>query len=240
MGLVLFLFFPTEKYPQKKEPSHHWHSNVEIARKVMSTFESFRSYSANFQIRVREGKRSRNMKGKIYYQKQGKLRYEFTQPQGNLIVSNGRIMWFYIKRLNVAGKQDLTLQTKTSSGRKVFQNNPITGVKRLFQKYHYRFDSQEQPRKEGDRLCFVFDLEQREKIGGYEHLTLYVDAKTYLIYKAIGDDGYGKTAEMNFSDISLNPELEGSLFQYNPSKGVSVVSNPLVGKGRKPEQRSKK
>ena len=218
----------TEEPKAARKAAHNWHSNVEVARKVIKKFEDLGSYSARFYIHVKEGKRSRKMSGKVYYKKPAKLRYEFNQPKGNLIVSDGRIMWFYISRLNTVGKQELDLKKKQPSGRRVFRDNPLTGLERLFRKYHYRFDKAEQPRKEAGGTFFIFDLEQREKIGGYERIKLYVDAKDHLVKKAIGDDGYGKVSTIEFSQIKLNPSLEGKLFQYKPDNKVSVVQNPLV------------
>ncbi len=213
---------------KKEPPLHNWHSNVSVARKVIEKFENTQSYSADFRIDIKEGSRSRHMLGHVYYQKPGKVRYEFAKPSGNLIVSDGRIMWFYVKRLNTVGKQQLDLKTKTSSGSSVFHSSPLTGVKRLFRKYHYRFDKAKQPRVEQGGNFFVLDLEQREKIGGYEKMKLYIDAKTYLIKRAVGDDGYGKTSTIEFSKIEINTPLGGKLFQYKPDNGVVVVSNPLV------------
>ena len=108
-------------------------------------------------------------------------------------------MWFYIKRLNTVGKQDLTLKKKKPSGQPVFRSLPLTGVRHLFQKYHYHFDSLEQPRKEDKGVFFILDMEQREKIGGYELIKLYIGAKDYLIRKAVGDNGYGKVTTLVFS-----------------------------------------
>lgn len=214
----------------KKRPDHNWHSNVEVARKVIQKFEKLQSYTARFRIQVKEGSRERTMFGKLYYQKPGKLRYEFAKPQGNLIVSDGRIMWFYIQRLNTVGKQELDLKKKQPSGSLVFRETPLGGLGRLFRKYHYRFDKAKQPRQEAGGYFFIFSMEQREKIGGYERIRLYVDAKDYLVRKAIGDDGYGKISTVEFSKIKLNPSLEGKLFQYKPDNKVSVVQNPLVNK----------
>ncbi len=205
-----------------------WYSNVDVARQVLKKFEELQSYTARFQIKLRDGPRRRQMTGKLYYQKPGRLRYEFNKPVGNLIVSDGKIMWFYVHSLKAVGKQNLRLDKKNVDGKSIFSNNPATGLRRLFQKYHYRFDSPEQPRKEHKRLSFVFDMEQREKIGSYERMRIFVDAGSYLVYRAEAEDNYGKSAEIQFSDIKLDDPLEGKLFQYRPQSGVRVVHNPLV------------
>lgn len=205
-----------------------WHSHAEVARAVQKAFDSAEQFSASFRITTKDGGRVKNMSGRVYYQKPGKIRYEFSQPTGNLIVSDGRTMWFYIRRLNAVGKQELTLKKKNASNRDIFTADPTSGLKRLFRKYHYRFDVPEQPRKFNDGTFFVLDMEQREKIGGYEQIRLFVDSENYMVRRAEASDGYGKRTSISFSDVNTERKLEGKLFQYQPDEGVRVVLNPLV------------
>ena len=207
-----------------------WHSNAEVARKTIHAFEELQSYQADFYISVSGGKTKRSMSGKVYYQKPGKIRYQFTNPYGNLIVSDSKLMWLYIKKINTVGKQVLR-SGKQVDGDPVFKNSPLNGIKRLFLKYHYRFDSPEQPRKipkKGNAKYFVFNMEQREKSGGFEKMKIYIHAKTHLVHSATGTDSYGKKAKIRYSNIRTDKILDGSLFQYKPKSSTEVVLNPLV------------
>ena len=208
---------------QEKRVSH-----ADVARSVMSVYEKMGTYSAGFQITTQEGGSARAMSGQCFYKGPGKIRFDFDNPAGNLIVSDGRTMWVYIRRLNAVGKQDLRLQKKDESGKNIFQDTAGPGVSRLFRKYHYRFDKPEQPRNEDGSSFFVLDMDQREKTGGYEKIKLFVDASTYLIRKAVASDNQGKTTTLTFRNATVNPPLEGKLFQYDPPEAVRVVPNPLV------------
>ena len=208
-------------------PDHNWNSHAEVAKKVLAKFAEAKTYTAQFAIRTTEGRSTRNLSGQLYYKKPGKVRFAFSQPSGNLMVSDGKILWVYIRSINAAGKQDLTLKTIDESKRPVFAVMPGPGLSRLFRKYHYRFDGTNQPRMEDGRSVFVLDLEQREKIGGFERLKLHVDATTYLIVRADADDGQGKQSVIRLSDIRLDSTLDGKLFQFDPG-GARVVDNPLV------------
>ncbi len=209
--------------------SHHWNSHAEVARKVMSTFEELETYTARFQIVTKEGRSTKKMSGKVYFSRPGKIRFDFTSPARDFIVSDGRILWIYMSRLRAVGKQDLRLDTKDENGRRIFLKNPGTGLKRLFRKYHYRFDTVEQPREVEGRSYFVMDLEQREKIGGYEKIKLFVDSDSYLVRRAVATDSFGRETTITFTDLKVNQPIEGKLFQYKPDDSVRVVSNPLVG-----------
>lgn len=208
--------------------AHNWNSHAEVARKIMDTFDGMDSYSANFTIKTVEGRSVRNMAGKVYYKKGGKVRFDFTSPSRDFILSDGKILWIYINRIRAVGKQSLELNVQNESGRDVFLKDPDRGIRRLFSKYHYRFDTVEQPRKIDGKEYFVMDLEQREKIGGYENIKLFVDPESYLIQKAIAESGAGKVSTIEFSSIKTNPTLEGSLFNYKPDDSIRVVNNPLV------------
>lgn len=203
-------------------------SHADVARSVMAVYEKMGSYSASFQITSQDGNNARAMSGQCFYKGPGKIRFDFDNPAGNLIVSDGRTMWVYIRRLNAVGKQDLRLQKKDESGKNIFQDTAGPGVSRLFRKYHYRFDRPEQPRNEDGSSVFVLDMDQREKTGGYEKIKLYVDASSYLIRKAVASDSQGKSTTLVFRNPALNPPLEGKLFQYDPPESVRVVPNPLV------------
>lgn len=211
---------------------HNWNAPSEVVKKIKKKFKELNAYTADFHITTTVGirrKSRRSLKGTCSYKKPGKIRYEFSQPAGDIIASDGKTLWIYIKRKDVVGKQDLTLEKKKKSGRPIFKVNSKEGLYRLFRKYHYKFDNIKQPRKGDDgKSYFVLALEQREKIGGFEHMTLYVDAKTYLIKKTIAKDSLGNQTTLELKNIQLNPELEDGIFRYQISGNSKIVNNPLV------------
>lgn len=227
-AVTFFIFAVAASLPVTGQ-SHNWNSHAEVAKKVKQKFENLSTYSADFSITTTEGGRVKNMRGKLYYKSPGKIRYDFSSPQGDLIVSDGKMLWIYISRLKAVGKQDLTLNTKNEDNNKIFIGTPGPGITRLFSKYHYRFDSVEQPRQIDGKSVFVLDMDQRVKIGGFEKIKLYIDSTSYLILKAVGSDNLSRQTEIIFSNQSENPEIAGKLFQYNPPENVRVVLNPLVG-----------
>lgn len=214
------------------DPAHNWHSHADVARQTMGTFEEMESYRVNFQIRTEDGSNVRNQSGTAYFRKPGHIRFEYSNPAGNLMVSDGQTMWFYISRRNIAGRQDLTLDRQNESGRDIFAAAPGAGLSRLFRRYHYRFDDVEQPRTVDGRSMFILEMDQRVRTGGYEHITLYIDAETYLVYRAIGRDSTGKVTTVTFTDPQVDYPVEGNMFQFEPGSNVRVVHNPLVSDER--------
>ncbi|MDH5656336.1 MAG: outer membrane lipoprotein carrier protein LolA [Spirochaetia bacterium] len=216
-----------EIIPQET-PDHNWNSHADVARKVKHKFEDLDTYTANFQIESTDGSSRKNMSGKLFFKQPGKIRFDFSAPAGDLIVSDGKILWIYIHKLRAVGKQDLTLDKKTQDNSKIFLATPGPGISRLFSKYHYRFDTTEQPRAIDGGMYFVMDLTQRVKVGGFENIKLFIDSETYLIKKAVGTDNLSRKTTIVFSNQKINPSIEGKLFQYKPEETTRVVLNPLV------------
>jgi outer membrane lipoprotein carrier protein len=199
-------------------------SHAEVARKVMDKYEKIENYRASFAIQSKGG---RNMKGTAYYQAPARLSFDFSSPAGNRIVSDGKVLWIKIARLNAVGRQDLTLKPKNES-KDIFSVAPGPGLKRLFNRYHYKFDKIEQPREVDGRPCYILEMEQKEKVGGFEHILLYVDAEKFMVYRAQATDGTGETTTITLRDIRTDIQLEGKVFQFQPDDNDQVVANPLV------------
>ena len=224
MGLILLS--PDSLFSQ----AHNWNSPSEVVKNVKKKFADMKSYTADFKIQTVNNKKITNMKGKATYKSPGKIRYEFAEPDGDLIVSDGKTLWIYIKKINAVGKQDLEINKQNTSGEPIFQSASPAGLNRLFRKYHYKFDNISQPRNANNdgKSYFVLSLEQREKIGGFENMLLFIDAETYLVKKTIATDSRGKQTTIEFVNMVLDPEVEDGTFNYHISGNSKIVNNPLV------------
>ncbi|MCZ8341877.1 MAG: outer membrane lipoprotein carrier protein LolA [Leptospira sp.] len=227
--LVLFALVFGGAVSAQVAPSHNWHSPSEVVKKIKKNFSDINSYSADFQIKTVENKKEKSMKGKCFYKRPGKIRYDFSDPEGDEIVSDGKTLYIFIKKLGAVGKQDLSMDKKNSSG-PIFTTNSPDGLNRLFRKYHYKFDSIEQPRSlgEGSTKYFVLDLDQREKIGGFEKMKLFVDSESYLIKRAVAMDGRGKETTISFLNINFSEDIQDGVFNFHMSGNAKIVNNPLV------------
>lgn len=199
-------------------------SHAEVARKVQDRYEKIENYQASFAI---NGKGGKTMTGTAYYKAPANLSFDFNNPAGNRIVSDGRTLWIKIARLNAVGKQDLTLKPKEGE-RDIFSVAPGPGLKRLFNRYHYKFDQKNQPREIEGKPCYVLEMEQKEKVGGFEHILLYIDSEKFLVYKAVATDGTGETTTITLKNIRTDIQLEGKVFQFQPDDNDQIVANPLV------------
>lgn len=198
----------------------------DVARQMQAKFKSLKTYQADFSLSIKDSNKSKVSSGLATYGEGGKLNFTFSQPAGDVIVSNGQMLYVYVAKLRAVGKQPL--KAKDKEGKALYSAGTSEGLSNLFRRYHYRFDKPEQPREvEGGRY-FILDLKEKEITGGYDKITLFVSPESYLIQKMRASSPSGRTVELTFSNIKLNPTVEPKIFQFKEPDNVKIVDNPLT------------
>lgn len=198
----------------------------DVARTMQSKFKSLKAYQADFSLSIKDLNKTRVSSGVATYGEGGKLNFTFSQPAGDMIVSNGQTLFVYVSRLKAVGKQPL--KTKDKDGKSLYSAGTAEGLSNLFRRYHYRFDKPEQPREVEGGKYFILDLKEKEITGGYDKITLFVHPETYLIQKMRATSPSGRSVELTFSNIRLNPQIDPKLFQFKDPDNVKIVDNPLT------------
>jgi len=199
---------------------------TDVVKKIKDNFSKLNSYQAEFTILNERKDQKRYTKGTSYFKKGGKVNFSFTSPQNDVIISNGKKMWVYIKRLNAVAVQDLKGQ---DSGKGILTGTfSDAGVITLFNRYHYSFDSVEQPVIINKSRYYKLNLKEKVATGGFSEMKVYVDAETFFITKIEAEAPAGKKVTLTLSNVQYNVELPNSLFQFNIEDNMKVVENALT------------
>lgn len=198
----------------------------DVAKAMQAKFKALKAYQADFSLSIKDMGKTRTSAGVATYGEGGKLNFTFSQPAGDLIVSNGQTLYVYVARLRAVGRQPL--KTKDKEGKSLYSAGTAEGLGNLFRRYHYRFDKPEQPREIDGNRFFVLELKEKEITGGYDKITLYVEPETYLIRRMQASSPSGRSVELTFSNIKLNPEIDAKLFQFKEPENAKIVDNPLT------------
>lgn len=197
----------------------------DVVKKIQDRFKKLEGYSANFKVNIRENNKSRNVRGRVYYRKGGKLRFNFTNPPGDIIVSDGKKMWVYVSRLRAVGVQDLKYK---KNGKSIYDTTSYKGLVRLFHRYHYRFDKVDQPREVDGGKFFVLELKEKVSSGGYEKLILFVNPGNYQIEKISAFSASGRKVDLSFTNIDRKSPIAANLFTFKITDNMKEVENPLT------------
>ena len=162
--------------------------------------------------------RSIDAKGTLYLKKPGKLRWEYTTPTPQEIVSDGTKLWVYtreLKQVNVSAAPQALAGPAGSF---------LQGLGQVREHFQARFLNPAQP-TDADGLV-VLDLTPKEPQPLMTRLILSVDPGSWLVRKAVIYDEQGNTVTVRFGEVWVNSGLADQLFVFVPPPGVAVVPAP--------------
>ena len=197
----------------------------DIVKAMKKQFKVMKSYKADFKISVINKNRSKVSAGTAYFQSPGMINFTFSSPFGDKIISNGRTMWVYIKRMNAVGIQELDYKKK---GKSIYETSSYDGLVALFRRYHYQFKDQNQPETIEGKKYYVLKLNEKTASGGFSDMLLYVDSETKLIDRIDAFSESGRKVTLKFTNIAMNPELKQSLFRFRVEGNIKTLENPLT------------
>jgi outer membrane lipoprotein carrier protein len=153
--------------------------------------------------------------GAVYLKKGGKVRWEYTQPTPQEIVSDGKTLWVYTPSLNQVNVAPAPEALAGPAG------SFLVGLGKLREHFTVRFMNPAQPRDgEGN---YVLDLTPKQPLPTMTRLILSVDARSWEVRKAVVYDQFENTVTMRFTKMALNTGLADGLFTFTAPKGVATV-----------------
>jgi outer membrane lipoprotein carrier protein len=153
--------------------------------------------------------------GTVYLKKGGKLRWEYTEPTPQEIVSDGKKLWVYTPSLNQVNVGDAPEALAGPAG------SFLAGLGRLRAEFSVRFLNPTEPKDaEGD---WVLDLVPKQPLPTLARLILSVDAKTWAVRKAVVYDQFENTVTMRLTKVAVNAGLPDRLFTFVAPRGVATV-----------------
>ena len=154
-------------------------------------------------------------KGAVYMKRGGKLRWEYSEPTPQEIVSDGKTLWVYTPTLNQVNVGAAPEALAGPAG------SFLTGLGRLREHFQVRFLNPAQPRDSDGN--WVLDLTPKRPLPTLTRLVLAADAHTFELRKAVTYDQFENTVTMQFTKLAVNTGLADRLFTFVPPPGVATV-----------------
>ena len=154
-------------------------------------------------------------KGTVYLKKGGKLRWEFTEPTPQEIVSDGKKLWVYTPTLNQANVADAPEALAGPAG------SFLAGLGKLRTEFQVRFLNPAQPKDTDGN--WALDLTPKQPLPTLSRLILALDPKSWEIKKAVVHDQFENTVTMRFTKMAVNSGLPDRTFTFVAPKGVVIV-----------------
>jgi outer membrane lipoprotein carrier protein len=180
---------------------------------VQQHYQSTRSFSAKFDETItRPGALPIRRSGVIYYEKPGKLRWEFEGSQPETIVSDGKTIYDYDPALNQVIETPLA-QASRSEPAAAF----LLGVGNV--KRDFTSEAIIAPNSRG-----LVHVALTPKQGG-QRIEAGIERTTYNIATLSISDAMGNRTDLSFSNIELNQPIQAAQFTFTPPDGADIVSS---------------
>lgn len=189
---------------------------VRLLRRTAQIYAAMSGLRADFTMETRNpllGTRVTSH-GELFQRRPDRIRLDFTQPEGDVIVGDGDFFWVYYPSVDpmqvtktpaagTAGVVDLQAQ---------FVGDPIT-----------RFDHTVEGMEAVDgRDAMIVSLVPRENLG-YAKLKVWIDVEDNLVRRFEITDPNGVTRLLDLRSLEIDPRLADTLFRFTPPPGTHVV-----------------
>ena len=165
------------------------------------------------------------MRGSLFYKRPNLMRIDFTEPDGQVLVSDGETLQVYIPEYNVVLQQALRRQRSQSAGSLATSE----GLKLMRNNYSIAYlDSPEQvPLEEGSNIMVTkLRLNWQSTTEGFRQLTLSV-TDDFLIRRIEGVSINYEEIEFNFLNVQLNQNIPQARFDYEVPASANVYPDFL-------------
>jgi outer membrane lipoprotein carrier protein len=153
--------------------------------------------------------------GVVSLKRGGKLRWEYSEPTKQEIVSDGKTLWVYTPSLNQVNTGPAPEALAGPAG------SFLAGLGKVREHFTVRFLNPAQPRDAEGNVAL--DLTPKQPLPTLNRLVLAVDPKQWEVRKAVVYDQFENTVSMRFTKMQMNAGLPDKLFSFAPPPSAAVV-----------------
>lgn len=183
------------------------------AREQLNRFSAgLETLQARFEQKVisNDGSVQDQSDGQVWLSRPRLFRWEYGGDFPELVVADGTRIWIY----------DVTLEQVTVRD----QSGAATDSPLTLLTDPGRLDEQFEVREAGEALELqLLELRARSAETDFERILLGLRADSLELM--IMEDAFGLRTELRFDDVRRNPQLDASLFSFEPPDGVDVIGD---------------
>ncbi len=169
------------------------------------------------------------MSGTLYYAEPDKVRIDFAEPEGQILVSDGRELKIHIPQYNVTLQQELRGQETVGGAEGMAGLASEQGLNLLRRNYSIAYQQSPNPvplDEDSDEMVVKLRLNWRSLNEGYRQLVISVD-EDHRIRRIVGVTANYREIEFDFRDVRVNDNVPSSRFDYEPPSSANRYHNFL-------------
>lgn len=187
------------------------------AAQVDRYFAALSTWSADFEQSVTgaAGQPARTASGHLYLQKPGKFRWDYTEPSEQLVLADGRKLWFYDKDLAQVNVRDLDASLASTPAVLLSSGAPVSA----------EFEISKLPPSDGLEW-----YELRPRRSGADFLAARIGFSKGEMARMLLADKLNQLTRLDFTHAVRNQPLSAALFSFTAPPGADVIGAAPDGK----------
>ncbi|MDD5223106.1 MAG: outer membrane lipoprotein carrier protein LolA [bacterium] len=200
----------------------------DLVQKLQQKYDGINSMVADFEqvSQIANVQGSFSGKGRVFFQKPGKMRWEYKSPDKQYVVCDGEKMWLYQPK---EGRVMVDKVSRAFSGKTPV--NFLLGIGKLQEDFTLQLLIAKDE-KAGN--FFEIEMVPKENLADVKRIVLQADRKDYLVRAIRIYDFFSNLNEIKFTKIKVNPSLAAKVFTFVPPKGAKVMEPPQAPAGSAP------
>ena len=188
-----------------------------ILKRASIAYTNLKSMRADFVQRRENPLLNSNIssRGTIYQRKPDRLLLKFSEPAGDVIVSDGRYFWLYYPSVD----RRQVLRSAASGGDAGAVDLQAQFIGDPLKRFRYTYQGKQQV---AGRQAYVLTLTPRQDVG-YRTLKVWVDANDYLVRRFQITEETGALVEFQLNNLEVNAQMGDNLFRFTPPAGARIV-----------------
>jgi outer membrane lipoprotein carrier protein len=169
------------------------------------------SWSADFKQTIADGDGHvvRSAAGKFYLERPGKFRWDYSEPSEQLILDDGKQIWFYDKDLAQANVRSIDGSLASTPAMLLSGTSSVSS----------EFDITQKPDDGGLRW---YQLQPKHTDTDFKVVRIGFDKDGELAQMFLADK-LNQITQVAFTHPVKNPKLAPDLFSFTPPPGVDVI-----------------
>ena len=198
----------------------------EIIKKVEARFASIKNFKATFtqkQFDAALGE-TEGSGGTVTMQKPLKMRWEYTKPEKQTIVSDGKSIYFYVPSDRQVMVEPLgNILTSRSPALFLVGNHKLSDI------YNIELEPPSDKVRMDDNIKLL--LVPKEKSFTVTRIVVRVKSGDFTIRAFTLYDWIGNSTEIEFTEMEINGRINEKVFTFNRPVGVEIIEMPRLDFG---------
>jgi outer membrane lipoprotein carrier protein len=192
-------------------------SAEQIAARVQAFYDKTKTFQAEFKqqyvIKVHPDQ-PRTSEGRVAFEKPGKMSWRYQQPNGNRVVSDGRVLKIYEQDNQQMFEQPVDKSQYPAA--LAF----LMGQGELTKSFTLRVLDASAMKFEGG---WVLEGTPKDPTPAYQKVLLYVDTATSQVRRVLILDAQGNRNRFDFDNPLVNTPVPPNEFSFTPPEGTQIV-----------------